>query len=102
MSLEELVKVSNLQFNYPDGTKLLFDGEDFVVNKGERVVILGPNGSGKSTLLSLLLGLLKANEGYINVLGINPAHDYEKVREKIGDGYIETVKGVGYKFVSPE
>jgi len=25
-----------------------------------------------------------------------------KVREKIGEGYIETVKGVGYKFVSPE
>jgi len=24
-----------------------------------------------------------------------------KVREKIGEGYIETVKGVGYKFVSP-
>ena len=25
-----------------------------------------------------------------------------KVREKIGDGYIETVKGVGYKFVTPK
>jgi cobalt/nickel transport system ATP-binding protein len=82
--LEELVKVSNLKFEYPDGTELLFDGEDFVVNEGERVVILGPNGSGKSTLLSLLLGLLKSSEGEIKVLGINPASDYEKVRERIG------------------
>jgi cobalt/nickel transport system ATP-binding protein len=29
---------------------------DFVVQKGQRVVILGPNGSGKSTLLYHILG----------------------------------------------
>jgi len=82
--LQELVKVSNLKFKYPDGTSLTFDGQEFTVNRGERVVILGPNGSGKSTLLSLLLGLLTSSEGNINVLGIDPAKDYEKVRERIG------------------
>ncbi|MEX0999890.1 MAG: ATP-binding cassette domain-containing protein [Thermodesulfobacteriota bacterium] len=82
--MEEIVKVSNLKFKYPDGTALVFDGQEFIVNKGERVVILGPNGSGKSTLLSLLLGLLTSSEGYINVLGVDPAKDYEKVRERIG------------------
>jgi cobalt/nickel transport system ATP-binding protein len=82
--LEELVKVSNLKFKYPDGTELVFDGQEFIVNKGERVVILGPNGSGKSTLLSLLLGLLTSSEGDINVLGVDPAKDYEKIRERIG------------------
>ena len=82
--MEELVKVSNLKFKYPDGTSLFFEGKEFTVSKGERVVILGPNGSGKSTLLSLLLGLLQSDQGEINVLGINPAKDYEKVREGIG------------------
>ena len=82
--MQELVKVSNLKFKYPDGTSLTFDGQEFTVNRGERVVILGPNGSGKSTLLSLLLGLLTSSEGNINVLGIDPAKDYEKVRERIG------------------
>ncbi|MGB3729673.1 MAG: ATP-binding cassette domain-containing protein [Thermodesulfobacteriota bacterium] len=82
--MEELVKVSNLKFKYPDGTALVFDGQEFTVNKGERVVILGPNGSGKSTLLSLLLGLLTSSEGYISVLGVEPSKDYEKVRERIG------------------
>ncbi len=82
--MEELVKVSNLKFKYPDGTALNFHGQDFTVDKGERVVILGPNGSGKSTLLSLLLGILRASEGDIEVLGVNPASDYEKVRERIG------------------
>lgn len=83
-SLEEIVRIKNLGFKYPDGTALKFDGQDFTVDRGERVVMLGPNGSGKSTLLSLLLGLLKPSEGEIEVLGADPSKDYEKIREKIG------------------
>ena len=82
--MDDLVRVSNLKFKYPDGTSLSFEGEEFTVSKGERVAILGPNGSGKSTLISLLLGLLKSEEGEISVLGVNPGTDYEKVRERIG------------------
>lgn len=82
--MEEIVKVRDLNFKYPDGTALKFDGHDFTVRRGERVVMLGPNGSGKSTLLSLLLGLLKPVDGEIEVLGVNPTNDYEKIREKIG------------------
>jgi cobalt/nickel transport system ATP-binding protein len=82
--LEEIVRIRDLSFKYPDGTTLKFDGHDFTVGKGERVVMLGPNGSGKSTLLSLLLGLLKPAEGEIEVLGINPSKDFEKIRERVG------------------
>ena len=82
--MEELVKVNNLKFEYPDGTSLFFNGEEFTVGRGEKVVILGPNGSGKSTLLSLLLGLLSSSEGDIQVLGVDPSKDYEKIRERIG------------------
>jgi cobalt/nickel transport system ATP-binding protein len=82
--LEELVRVSNLKYTYPDGTSLHFHGLDFIVRRGERVVILGPNGSGKSTLLFHLLGLFKASSGEISVLGVNPSQDYVKIRERIG------------------
>ncbi|MGH7891355.1 MAG: ATP-binding cassette domain-containing protein, partial [Thermodesulfobacteriota bacterium] len=82
--MEEIVKIRNLGFKYPDGTTLKFDGQDFTVGRGERVVMLGPNGSGKSTLLSLLLGLLKPSEGEIEVLGVDPSKEYEKIRERIG------------------
>ncbi|MFI5323172.1 MAG: energy-coupling factor ABC transporter ATP-binding protein [Thermodesulfobacteriota bacterium] len=82
--MEEIVKIRDLKFQYPDGTTLVFDGYDFTVGKGERVVMLGPNGSGKSTLLSLLLGLLKPAEGEIEVLGVNPLRDYDKIRERVG------------------
>ena len=70
--MEEIVRIKDLGFRYPDGTSLHFEGEDFAVRKGERVVMLGPNGSGKSTLLSLLLGLLKASGGEIDVMGVDP------------------------------
>jgi cobalt/nickel transport system ATP-binding protein len=59
-------------------------GLDFVVNRGERVVILGGNGSGKTTLLYHILGLLSPDEGKVTVFGINPADKYSAVRERIG------------------
>ncbi|MBF8301996.1 MAG: transporter-like protein [Candidatus Dadabacteria bacterium] len=82
--MEEIVRVSNLRFRYPDGTKLHFHGLDFVVHQGERVVLLGPNGSGKSTLLFHLIGLFMASEGMISVFGVDPSKDYIKIRERIG------------------
>lgn len=82
--MEEIVRVSNLRFTYPDGTKLHFHGLDFVVHQGERVVILGPNGSGKSTLLFHLIGLFMASEGMISVFGVDPSKHYIKIRERIG------------------
>ena len=34
-------------------------------------VVCGPNGSGKSTTMKMILGLLKADSGNLNVYGIN-------------------------------
>jgi len=59
-------------------------GLDFVVNRGERIVILGGNGSGKTTLLYHILGLLEPNEGRIRVFDKNPAEQYNAIRERIG------------------
>ncbi|MCI6716660.1 MAG: ABC transporter ATP-binding protein [Bacilli bacterium] len=39
------------------------------LNSGEIIAIVGPSGSGKSTILNLISGLLKPNEGKINVYG---------------------------------
>ena len=49
--LEEIVRISCIRHIYPDSTEVYLCGLDFVVRKGERVVIIGPNGSGKTTLL---------------------------------------------------
>ena len=82
--MEPLITVSCLKHIYPDTTEIHICGLDFVVNRGERVVILGGNGSGKTTLLYHVLGLLAPNEGRVRVFGVDPATRYNTVRERIG------------------
>ena len=83
-STESIVSVSCLKHVYPDTTEIHICGLDFVVNRGERVVVLGGNGSGKTTLLYHILGLLAPNEGNVAVFGVNPAAQYNSIRERIG------------------
>jgi ATP-binding cassette subfamily F protein 3 len=42
------------------GGRVLFDGLDVLVRRGERIGVVGPNGSGKSTLLGILSGRSRA------------------------------------------
>ena len=42
---------------------------DLQVRRGEAVGLLGPNGSGKSTLLKVLSGILRPNDGTVEVRG---------------------------------
>jgi ABC-2 type transport system ATP-binding protein len=48
------------------------DHVDLEVARGETLALLGPNGAGKSTAISLLLGLQRAQEGTVSVLGTDP------------------------------
>ena len=81
---DAIVSVSCLKHIYPDTTEIHMCGLDFVVNRGERIVVLGGNGSGKTTLLFHILGLLKPDEGNVRVFGVNPAEQYNTIRERIG------------------
>ena len=54
-----------------DGTeKVLFDGLDFSIARGERWGIIGPNGAGKTTLVRCLLKDLEPDAGVVR-LGTN-------------------------------
>jgi len=81
---EAVVRVSCVRHTYPDRTEVHLCGLDFVVERGERAVILGPNGCGKTTLLYHLLGLLQPQEGDVRVFGVDPAADFNKIRERVG------------------
>ena len=68
--------------------KVILDGVNFTVRRGETKVILGRSGGGKSTTIRLILGLLKPDSGQILIDGedITEYSEVEmmKVRKKIG------------------
>ena len=56
-----LLVLRDLVFSYTtDGSPPLFEGLNFEVAQGEKVLLVGPNGSGKTPLLNLLAGLLES------------------------------------------
>jgi len=60
------------------------NGIDLEIKKGEFVSIIGPSGSGKSTLLNMLGALDTADEGTINVAGVDltKSRDLSQFRSK--------------------
>lgn len=52
--------------------------------KDEVFGLIGPNGAGKSTTIKILVGLIKADAGYVSVLGFDPWRESLKVRKKLG------------------
>ncbi|MBS1769945.1 MAG: ATP-binding cassette domain-containing protein [Acidobacteria bacterium] len=68
--------------------RVILDGINFTVRRGETKIVLGGSGSGKSTIIKLILGLLRADAGTILVDGedITNADEQEltEMRKKIG------------------
>jgi ABC-2 type transport system ATP-binding protein len=48
------------------------------------VGLLGPNGAGKSTFIKTVLGLVEADEGTIEIDGLDPRKDTTQVRDMVG------------------
>lgn len=63
---ENDIKISKLNFSYPDGTQSLED-IDMSFKKGNLTAVVGHSGCGKSTLVSVLSGELKSKENEIFV-----------------------------------
>jgi len=59
-------------------------GLDFGVERGELAGLIGPDGAGKSTLLRLLIGLLRADAGTIEIAGLDVARHPYAVKDRIG------------------
>jgi ABC-2 type transport system ATP-binding protein len=65
---EPIVRTQDLNYSYAAGTPTL-QQVNLVVPKGSIYGFLGPNGAGKTTTLRLLLGLLKNQQGSLEIFG---------------------------------
>ncbi len=79
------LEAKNLLKSY--GGRSVVKGVSLKVSQGEVVGLLGPNGAGKTTSFYMMVGLVKADEGSIEISGMDltpfPIH-------------IRALKGVGY------
>lgn len=67
---ENVVEIKELVAGYKG--KVVWQGANFAIKRGEFVTIIGPNGAGKTTLFRLLLGILQPMTGTVKILGAEP------------------------------
>jgi ATPase subunit of ABC transporter with duplicated ATPase domains len=65
---DEVVKIKGVRKAY--GKKVVHDGLDLLVRRGERWAVLGENGAGKTTLLKMVAGVSRPDDGSVD-LGAN-------------------------------
>ena len=82
--MQPYIEVSQLSKTY--GNHLVLDQLDFRLESGEIVAILGANGAGKTTFLQTLLGMLRPDQGQIQLFGqpVSALKQQMSLRGKIG------------------
>ena len=80
------LEAKNLKKSY--GGRAVVNDVSVKLNQGEIVGLLGPNGAGKTTSFYMLVGLIKADEGFIDFGGDNITDNPIHVRALKGIGYL--------------
>lgn len=85
-----IIKVRNLTYTYPIGTKPAFEDVTLNIERGEFVILTGPSGCGKTTLCRCFNGLIPhfyggKLEGEIVVAGLNVTeHQIYELAQHVG------------------
>lgn len=80
--METIAEVRNLTRQYRSGGGV--KDIEFRLEEGEFFGLLGPNASGKSTTIYLLLGLIRRDEGMVEIFGSDPLMDPTDVFGQVG------------------
>ena len=106
---QKVITLQDVRFAY--GERKIYEGLNFVAERGQRIVLVGPNGAGKSTLLKLLADVLKpqggarelghnAKSGYYSQYRVDQLHlDYTVLEEaletpqRVTETFVRTVLG---------
>jgi ABC-2 type transport system ATP-binding protein len=76
------IRIDNLTRTF--GAITAVDRLSLEIFQGTVFGFLGPNGAGKTTTIRLLLGLLEADGGRVEVLGFDPGYQAAEVRQRSG------------------
>jgi ABC-2 type transport system ATP-binding protein len=76
-----IIRTQQLDKSY--GSVRALDGLDLSVDEGEVHGFLGPNGAGKTTTIRILLGLLRADGGTVEMLGGDPWNDAVSLHRRL-------------------
>ena len=79
---DDVVLVKDFRKVY--GDTIAVDGISFEVQRGEILGLIGPNGAGKTTIMESLEGLRQPTDGSLNLLGVNPTRQPNRLRNLIG------------------
>ncbi len=77
-----MIEISGLRKSYSG--KMVVDGLDLSVDRGELFGFLGPNGAGKTTTIRILTTLTKPTSGQVLINGIDVARDPASVKSEFG------------------
>ena len=86
MAKEIAAKVENIVKKF--GDRVILDGVNLEIYKGETFVIMGGSGCGKSTLLRHMIGTIKPDSGKVSLLGRDitdlSEDEMDKIKKRIG------------------
>ncbi len=75
------ISIKNLHKSF--GQKVVLDGVDLEIEKGESLVVIGGSGTGKSVLIKCIQGLIEPDEGSIKINGKESVGIDRKEAEKL-------------------
>ncbi|QJB57834.1 ABC transporter ATP-binding protein [Pseudodesulfovibrio sp. zrk46] len=80
-----VIELKDIIYAFP-GRENTLDGLNFHLHEGEKIGLFGPNGAGKTTMLHILMGLIKPQQGVVNLFGKTMAdgNALDEARLKIG------------------
>ena len=79
---DNVISIKGVTKSY--GAVKALNGIDLNVGRGEMFCIVGPDGAGKTTLMRILCGIIPADSGEIEVLGLKIPDDIKVIRNQIG------------------
>jgi ABC-2 type transport system ATP-binding protein len=82
MAAEPALRIAGLTKSFRG--KRAVDGVDLTVERGEILGFLGPNGAGKTTVMNIVMGLVRADGGAVELLGVQGGANHRGVRLKVG------------------